>query len=174
MLTDKDRDRFGEILTKLANGQLMTRAESKEAHGLLAKLSQKEIKKENNMREKILKLFEVSHSNEIYMSFVDLMCEEMKHQSDDAELADKAVAAIKTVIATEMPALNEQFVQLYADTYNEEEIDAMIAYHTSPVGLKAEAMRKHLTAEGARISQGIQPKIMAAIQQVALDNLLGR
>lgn len=121
------------------------------------------------MREKILKLFEVSHSTETYMTFVDIMCNAFAAQLDDEELAEKAVDAIRSTVKAEMPALNEKFVELYARTYTEEEIDGMIAYHSSPVGQKVAAVGKQLAQDAAAISSVLEPKIQAAVQKVALE-----
>jgi len=107
------------------------------------------------MREKILKLFEVSKTTKSYLNFVDMMCKAMADQINDAVLAARATERIMSVVEAEMPLLNEKFVQLYADTYTEEEIDAMIAYYTSPVGKKVIAVSSQLTADAAQISNSI-------------------
>lgn len=118
------------------------------------------------MREKILKYFELTRSMEASMIFVDIMCDAMAAEMGNDDLADRAVNAIRSTVKAELPSLTDKFVELYARTYNEEEIDAMIAYHSSPVGQKIAAVSKQLSFDGAALGNTLQPKIMAALTKV--------
>jgi len=65
-------------------------------------------------------------------------------------------------------ALEPDFINLYASTYTEEELDGILAFYTSPVGQKMIEKTPELTAKSTEITQQkmreVQPQLNAMVQ----------
>jgi hypothetical protein len=120
------------------------------------------------MREKITKLFEMTDSADMFRNFVGMMLEQVRmiYGADEPQLVDAIINRANAVVVTEMPRIMEEFVRLYEDTYNENEIDAMLVWHDSPVGRKARAMSKPLQASCMAIGASVGAKIEEEVKQV--------
>ena len=94
---------------------------------------------------------------------------------DQQKDMDDFLAKILTITheAVNWPKLEPQFVDLYAATYSEEEIDGILAFYRSPTGQVMIAKQPDLLAKSQTISQtqllAIQPKLMQAVQQFAQE-----
>lgn len=74
--------------------------------------------------------------------------------------------------------LEPQFVDLYASTYSEEEVDGILAFYRSPTGQTMIAKQPELLTKSQAISQAqlvaIQPKLREAIMQFAQEMMAKR
>jgi hypothetical protein len=72
-------------------------------------------------------------------------------------------------------ALEPDFVKMYSDAYNEEEIDGILAFYHTSAGRAMLAKTPELTERSITISQQrmaeISPKIQALIDKFMRDNL---
>jgi hypothetical protein len=71
-------------------------------------------------------------------------------------------------------AIEPQYTDLYAQTYTEEELDAILAFYKSPAGTSMLAKSPELSAKSMQMVQSrlatIQPQLMKMIQDFAHSN----
>lgn len=63
-------------------------------------------------------------------------------------------------------ALEPEYVKLYADTFTDEELDAMIAFYRSPAGMSMIAKTPELTQKSFAISQQRMTTVMPELQKM--------
>ena len=78
---------------------------------------------------------------------------------------------IMHLIETQMSwkALEPQYVELYAQTYTEDELDAILVFYKSPAGSSLLAKTPELTARSLQISQSRVAIIVPQLKQMVED-----
>lgn len=95
----------------------------------------------------------------------------MKMTADEQKDFDAFLQKIGAITQESMawPKLEPQFVDLYASTYSEEEIDGMVAFYHTPTGEAMIAKQPEILSKSQVISQAqlaaVQPKIREAVMQ---------
>ncbi len=95
----------------------------------------------------------------------------MKMTSDEQKDFDTFLQKIGAITQESMAwsKLEPQFVDLYASTYSEEEIDGMVAFYHTPTGEAMIAKQPEILSKSQVISQAqlaaVQPKIREAVMQ---------
>lgn len=82
-------------------------------------------------------------------------------------LAAKLVAVVRAEFAWDN--LRPQLVQIYRETFDQEEIDALVAFYTSPAGQAFINKMPVIVQKSMAISQSLIPKIETAIDQAMAD-----
>ncbi len=90
-------------------------------------------------------------------------------QKDLDAFLDKVVGITRE--AVNWQKLEPQFVDLYMNTYSEEEVDGIVAFYRSPAGQVMVAKQPELLSKSQAISQAqlaaIQPKLREAVMEFA-------
>lgn len=123
------------------------------------------------MRDKIKKLFELIDADKAFVCGMDMLLDSIVVAAgqQEPELVEKVVQRSRDIVAAEAPNVNDKLAALYEETYNEEEIDAMIAWHSSPVGRKIAAMTPSIMTASAAIGAEVGNKINAEIARIVLE-----
>ncbi len=104
-------------------------------------------------------------------SLMKTMFPGVKLSADEQKDIDAFLQKIMAITqdAVSWPKLEPQFVDVYAGTYSEEEIDGMLAFYRSPTGTAMIAKQPEIITKSQAISQAqlatVQPKLREAVMQ---------
>ena len=120
------------------------------------------------MREKVLKLFKLTDATAFFSRFVGMMLDTFVTAigKDDPEFAERVVEEYKKVVDAKIDSVTQKMVELYERTYNESEIDAMIAWHLSPTGQKIRAVSASVEADSMKIGEQFATECNAAMEPI--------
>lgn len=122
------------------------------------------------MRHKIREIFELTNAARTLQDFVTGMLSQLHVMfANEKELLDAVIVRVNKVIEDETPEMIDGLIRVYEDTYNESEIDAMLAWHKSPTGRKIIAMSQSVQAASMAVGAGTSAKIEEAIKEVVRE-----
>jgi hypothetical protein len=143
---------------------------------------------ETTKTAKVKELFQTMHLEKLMDQLTDTVMKQVSQMTKTMPGADQITPAQQKVIDQYMVkieamtkesvgwnAIEPEYVKLYAATYSEEEIDAILTFYRSPAGQKMLEKTPELTQGGIRIVQArmvdFQPR-MKAVQEEFLKALV--
>ena len=93
--------------------------------------------------------------------------------ADQQRRFDAAYAKLQSIIRPEFSwkAMKPRYVQIYQETFDQQEIDGLIALYRSPVGVayvaKSPALTEKLMKSGADVAMSLMPKLRQAAASAA-------
>ena len=120
------------------------------------------------MREKVLKLFKLTDATAFFTRFVGMMLDTLGQTigKDDPVFAARIIEEYKKVVDARLDGMTQKMIELYEQTYNESEIDAMIAWHQSPTGQKIRAVSASVEADSIKIGEQFAAECNAAMEPI--------
>lgn len=137
-------------------------------------------------RAKAKELFTVLHLQRLTEQMMGQVMKQATSFSDQV-IGDKMTPDLQTKLATFQKqvfdllntqigwsAMEPQYEQLYAQTYTDEEMDAMLAFYKSPLGSSIVAKMPEVTAKTNQLVQAkmvtLQPEVIKMMQDFARNN----
>jgi len=127
------------------------------------------------LREKIKEYLDVSGSVDNLTRVIDAanayMLDQLKDNHSNQEIEDikKLNEKYMKILQGRMDELNDKFITLYAEFYTEEDIDALLAYHKSPVAQKQREVNAQLLARAIEISSDFNKELLVQLAGATLN-----
>lgn len=136
-------------------------------------------------RAKVQEMFDVIHMDRLMSQTMDAVMKQMTTMTDQmigSDLSPEKKAKMAAFQARVLQAIEEQvgwkamepaLVTLYAQTYTEDELDAILVFYKSPAGRSMLEKMPQLTAQSMQLSQqrlvAMQPQLKQMIDEFAKD-----
>jgi len=127
------------------------------------------------LRDKIKEFIDVSGAVDNMAEIVDTANAYMLEQLNGNHTPDEIVEIKKLndkymlLVKGRMDEFREKFVNLYAEFYSEEDIDALLVYHKSPVGKKHREVAGKIFARAIEISSDFNKELLNQLAGVTLN-----
>jgi hypothetical protein len=136
---------------------------------------------EASKRVKVHEMFLLLHMDKRVDQLMDLMMKQVSSNSEkmfgkDLTPEEKAKLShfqeqVFNLVETQVSwkALEPQYTDLYAQTYTEDELDAILAFYKSPAGVSMIAKTPELTTRSMELSQARMTTLMPQLRQMMED-----
>jgi hypothetical protein len=125
------------------------------------------------LREKIKEYIEVSGAVDNMSKVVDAangyMLSQLQGSPEEIDDIKRLNEKYMKILQGRMDEFRDKFVDLYIEFYTEEDVDALLAYHKSPVAQKVRAVGDKLLARAIEISSDFNKELLKQLSGATLN-----
>jgi hypothetical protein len=132
-------------------------------------------------KEDVMRYLDAMHSRDTMMSVMNVMAkqtramihEQVSRQPDLPPDAEARIEKMTEDLFKNFPVdeLLQAMVPVYQKHFTKGDIDALVAFYTTPVGQKLLKETPAITAESMQASMGVAQQLVAKMQQQILDDI---
>ncbi len=128
----------------------------------------------DKLREYLKVCGAVNSMSEVIEAANNFMLEQLNGEHSEEEIAEIKSLNDKYMLLVQgrLDEFQEKFVDLYAEYYTEEDVDALLAFHHSPIAQKQREVSSKLLPRAIEISSDFNKELLRQLAGATLDRQL--